>query len=105
MKSLKATHNGTIHKSHMMAHTDSSIIASEYDVIHLSELDSNAEPVIHALLPQFGMKKGLKLFGKQGDAAVCAEIQQLHDLGVMTPAPPSTLRKDDHSAAPLYLCS
>lgn len=94
---------GMIHQAHLLAQAGSAIIAPEFDVVHLAELDTNTETVVHSLLTQYGMKKGLKLFGLQGDDAVSEEMQKLRDLRVITPAPPPTLTKENRSAALIYL--
>ena len=39
----------------------------------------------HVVLTQYGMQKGLQVFGNQGLATIKKEMQQFHDLNVITP--------------------
>ena len=47
----------------------------------------------HVVLTQYGMRKGLQVFGDQGLAAIKKEMQQFHDLDVITPINVKTMSK------------
>ena len=53
--------------------------------------------------PQYGIKKGLKLFGKLGTEAVLKELKQLDNLDVIIPQHPRTLSRDNIRKALPYL--
>ena len=53
--------------------------------------------------PQYGIRKGLKIFGKDGSAAVLKELKQLHELQVISPIHPRTLSKEEIYRALPYL--
>ena len=55
------------------------------------------------MLSQYGLKKGLRLFGEDGEAAVTKELQQLHNREVLEPKHPSELTKEQHVRALSYL--
>jgi hypothetical protein len=55
------------------------------------------------LFTQHSVKKGLKLFGDAGAAAVIKELNQLHTLKVITPVAPNLLSKEDKAGALQYL--
>jgi hypothetical protein len=38
----------------------------------------------HIVMTQHSIKKGLKIFGKDGENAVISEMQQLHDMECIT---------------------
>ena len=59
--------------------------------------------VKHIALTQYGMKKGLQLFGERGVKAIKAEMQQFHDRGVVSPIDPKTMTKEDKNKALNYL--
>ena len=55
------------------------------------------------MLSQYGLKKGLRLFSEDGEAAVTKEIQQLYDREVLEPKHPSELTKEQRVRALSYL--
>jgi Reverse transcriptase (RNA-dependent DNA polymerase) len=55
------------------------------------------------LFTQHSVKKGLRVFGDAGTAAVANELQQLHDLEVIVPVDPATLSATDKQGALQYL--
>ena len=59
--------------------------------------------VQHTMLSQYGLKKGLRLFGEDGEAAVTKELQQLHDREVLEPNHPNELTKEQHARALSHL--
>ena len=59
--------------------------------------------VKHIALTQYGMKKGLQLFGERGVEAIKVEMQQFHDRGVVSPIDPETMTKEDKNKALNYL--
>ena len=58
---------------------------------------------VNVATPQMSMKKGIKLFGDKGVAAVKKEIQQLHDRGVLRAVHKSDLTWDQIKEALGYL--
>ena len=62
---------------------------SEQDDIKLTTVDDVPEET-----PQMSMKKGLKMFGEGGYAAVKKEMQQLHDQKVMQPVSQKDLSQE-----------
>ena len=57
----------------------------------------------HVVLTQYGMWKGLQVFGNQGLAAIKKEMQQFHDLNVITPIDVKAMTKQQRSQALSYL--
>ena len=57
----------------------------------------------HVVLTQYGMQKGLQVFDDRGLEAVKKEMQQFHDLDVITPINVKTMTKQQKSRALLYL--
>ena len=57
----------------------------------------------HTILSQYGLKKGLQLYGTAGVDAVTKELQQLHDRGVLEPKLPSKLTEEQRYRALSYL--
>ena len=57
----------------------------------------------HVVLTQYGMRKGLQVFGDQGLEVIKKEIQQLHDLDVITPTNVESMTKQQKSRALSYL--
>jgi Reverse transcriptase (RNA-dependent DNA polymerase) len=56
-----------------------------------------------SILSQYGMKKGLELFGEKGVQAVLDELKQLHDRKVLEPVKNESLSSEDKRAALEYL--
>jgi hypothetical protein len=61
------------------------------------------EAVLGFGLTQVSMKRGLKMFGERGEAAVEAELQQLHERKVMMPVAAETLSPEGKHKALEYL--
>jgi hypothetical protein len=59
--------------------------------------------VNHTILSQYGLKKGLALFGEPGEQAVIKELQQLHDRHVLSPKLPRELTPTERERALSYL--
>jgi hypothetical protein len=59
--------------------------------------------VTHTILSQYGLKKGLRLFGEPGAEAVTKELTQLHDRGVIEPKLSSELTAEQRRRALSYL--
>jgi hypothetical protein len=57
----------------------------------------------HFAMTQHSIKKGLKLFGKDGEAAVISEMQQLHDMECIEPKSSQMLTREEKLAALRYL--
>ena len=57
----------------------------------------------HVLLTQYSMRKGLKVFSDQGLSAIQKEMEQFHDLDVITPIDVKTMMKQQKSRALYYL--
>ena len=86
-----------------MTQVDAAAKAPTFDAAHLADVDRSLFPLVETLLTQYGVNKGLRVFGKEGDDAVHAEMQQLHDFKVMQPTPPKTLNRRQRSNALQYL--
>ena len=71
---------------------------SEQGDIMLTTVDNIPEET-----PQMSMKKGLKMFGEGGYAAVKKEMQQLHDRKVMQPVSRKDLSQEQKKEALGYL--
>lgn len=83
--------------------SDARVIAPTFDATALSGVNDSLAPLISTLLTQYGVKKGLRVFGKDGDAAVMEEMRQLHEMDVMRPRSPTTLSSGDKKKALQYL--
>ena len=59
--------------------------------------------VNHVILAQYGMKKGLELFGDAGVKAIEKEMKQFNDQNVISPVHVSELTKQQKNRALLYL--
>ena len=57
----------------------------------------------HVVLTQYGMQKGLQVFDDRGLTAIKKEIQQFHDLDVISPINVNTMTKQQKSQALSYL--
>ena len=53
--------------------------------------------------PQYGVKRGLEIFGEKGAEAVLKELKQLHDLSVVSPVHPRDMTKEQVKRALPYL--
>lgn len=87
----------------LLAQTEEPVVAPSFNTACLASLDSSLEPLLQVILTQYGVRKGLKIFGKSGDDAVMAEVQQLHHREVLHPKSGPTLSKGDRAAALNYL--
>lgn len=67
------------------AQVSNQVIGPHFDATRSASLDNNLEPLFNVLLTQYGVNKGLRLFGEKGDDAVKAEMLQLHRREVMMP--------------------
>ena len=65
------------------------------------ELYNNTEASL--VTPQYGVKKGLRIFGKAGTEAVLKELKQLNDLNVVTPVHPKRMSQQEIKRALPYL--
>ena len=61
------------------------------------------DKVVTAILNQYHVSKGLKVFGQEGANAVLKDLKQLHDCMVMTPVSSKTISKQEKQAALQYL--
>lgn len=82
---------------------DNRAIAPTYNVCDLAAISPTLEPLLGTILTQYGMRRGLKIFGKDGDDAVKAELLQLHNREVLCPRSGRGLSKSDRRAALHYL--
>lgn len=78
-------------------------IAPRFDATRLASLDGSLEPLLNVVMTQYGVRKGLKIFGERGDEAVRAEMKQLHMREVMNPLSGAALTRSIRSAALNYL--
>lgn len=79
------------------------VIAPRFDATRLASRSVCLEPLFNVLLTQYGMRRGLKMFGKDGDKAVKTEMLQLHNREVMEPKSGTSLSNKDRSSALSYL--
>ena len=89
--------------SFLMSQIDEKATAPTFDVPQLTGVESSLTPIIHTLFTQYGVKNGLRIFGKQGDDAVNEEMQQLHNMKIMRPKDSAVLRNKDRRDALQYL--
>jgi hypothetical protein len=61
------------------------------------------DPIMEAVLSQFGVNKGIKLFGQDGVDAVLKELSQLHNRKVVVPEDPKQLTREQKHKALQYL--
>lgn len=78
-------------------------VAPSFNASQLAHLDNSLEPLLNVVLTQYGVRKGLKLFGERGDAAVEAEMKQLDAREVMAPISGPALTDAYRQAALRYL--
>lgn len=90
-------------RAYLMAQMDTTAEAPIFDAAHLAGVELPLFPLVNTLLTQYGIKKGLRAFGKEGDDAVSAEMQQLHDLKVMQPKASKSLSQQQRRNALQYL--
>lgn len=79
------------------------VVAPIFNVSRLASLNDSLKPLLNVALTQFGVCKGLKLFEEKGDAAIQAEMQQLHTRKAMLPISGPTLTEVDRLSALRYL--
>lgn len=91
------------HRAYPLAQGDTSATAPTFDAADIAGVQPNLSPLITTLLTQYGIKKGLRVFGKAGDDAVNEEMKQLHDMRVMTPKHPASISEQDRCDALQYL--
>lgn len=87
----------------LIAQASNQAIVPRFDVSRLAALSPSLEPLLGVVLTQYGVKKGLKLFGAQGDDEVRKEMQQLHDRKVMRPKSGPALTATERIDALQYL--
>lgn len=78
-------------------------LAPRFDVSALAILNPSLEPLLGVVLTQYGINKGLKIFGEKGDDAVLRELRQLHDRRVMRPKSGPNLTAAERFSALMYL--
>lgn len=99
----KATKTKRNSRGYLMAQMNTNVAAPHFDAAHLSNASPALYPLMETLMTQYGIKKGLQIFGKDGDEAVSKEMQQLHDLDVLQPKPPTALNHNQKRSALQYL--
>lgn len=87
----------------LLAQVDGRAHAPRFSVSQLASVQQSLEPMLCTVLTQYGMRRGLKLFGTEGDDAVRRELQQIHDREVLRPQSGSQLTEADRRAALQYL--
>lgn len=87
----------------LMAQVHPDVMAPKFDAITVSGMQLEQGALLGTMLTQFGIKKGLKVFGEQGEQAVKSEMQQLHDRMVMQPISANNLSSNERSDALKYL--
>lgn len=86
-----------------LAQIDISAVAPSFNPCNLADISPALEPLIGTILTQYGVSRGLKMFGTNGEDAVIKELRQLHDREVMGPKSGESLTKSDRRAALNYL--
>lgn len=76
--------------------------APKFDATALCQLSGRLEPLVSTLLTQYGIKRGLRDFGSDGDAAMEQEMRRLHEFGVLAPKQPGTLTASEKNNALQY---
>eukprot|EP00957_Ditylum_brightwellii_P003680 278978-Ditylum_brightwellii.AAC.1 len=71
------------------AYTEAQINIHHHDKAAKHGLEN--DPINHAIMTQYHMSKGLKIFGRKGIEAVMNELKQLHDRSVLNPKDPNKL--------------
>eukprot|EP00957_Ditylum_brightwellii_P165026 12564098-Ditylum_brightwellii.AAC.1 len=61
------------------------------------------DPINHAIMTQYHVSKGLKIFGKKGTEAVMSELKQLHNRSVLDPKDPNKLSDEEKKVSLQYL--
>jgi hypothetical protein len=56
----------------------------------------------HIVMTQHSVRKGLKIFGKDGENAIISEMQQLHDMDCIEPKQAQMLTREEKQAALNY---
>lgn len=79
------------------------VVAPRFDATRLAAHEACLEPLFNVVLTQYGVQRGLKKFGKDGDEAVKAEMLQLHSREVMEPKSGESLSDKNKSDALSYL--
>jgi hypothetical protein len=65
-----------------------------YEHLHTMH-DRLDDPISNIALTQYGVNRGLKVFGEAGADTVVKELQQLHDRGVMKPKPANAMSAEE----------
>lgn len=78
-------------------------ISRKFNTAGLALLDSPLQPLLHVMLRQYGLWRGLKLFGQRGDDSNKAELSQLRNKEMFLPKSASSLSQSDHFAWMDYL--
>lgn len=87
---------------------NSSVVYPRFDVAALGAA-KNAEGIPadnyldEVIMTQYGIKKGLEIFGEKGTSAVKKEMQQVHDCEVLVPVDASKMNSGEKSEALRYL--
>lgn len=87
----------------LLAQASDDVVAPQFNSSHLSQIDPSLESLLHVVMTQYGVKKGLRMFGQGGENAVQTEMRQLHDRKVMRPKSGPSLSAADRSSALKYL--
>lgn len=67
----------------------------EYDMSPMSEIERQEQAFGIILLQQFGIRAGLRKFGKDGEKAISKELTQLYDMDAFTPVTYESLTKEE----------
>lgn len=86
-----------------LAQQDKTAVPPSYNVANLAEISPSLEPLLGTILTQYGVNRGLKLFGANGEEAVLNELRQLHEREVLHPRSGRGLSSADRRAALQYL--
>lgn len=94
-----------MHRTSLLAHGSShsaTPIEPCFDAAVMNQLHGLLEPLIPVFLTKNGIRKGLNIFGDNGDAAVEAEMREGHELKVIETTPPTALKHSDKKDALQY---
>lgn len=87
----------------LLAQDSEHTVAPRFNTAHLADIHPSLEPLLGVIITQYGIRKGLKVFGSAGDDAVRKEMEQLHNRDVMRPLSGQALTASDRQSALRYL--
>lgn len=95
--------NGTRKETLESFRLSENIVSPKPDVAALDTETIGNEYLYQVVMAQYGMRKGLKMFGEKGTDAVHKEMKQIHDHEVLIPIDASKMSRKDKMDALRYL--